>query len=99
MEPRIERIKTEVYFTDAAGIEWKVMDRWPRDFWGGLVDRYPGEARAAERIFTRWERVDGSHTPRLLETRRYQFNDGETRWFIAEKWAEQLARARRQEGR
>lgn len=86
IEPRIERIKTEVYFTDAAGVEWQVRDTWP----GWRFSQYPGAERAGSREFRRWQRVQGARPPELLELRRYDFEPDDTRWFVADVWQLQL---------
>ena len=90
-EPRIERVKTDCYFRDVAGIELTVMDFWSQHFGEGLVERHPGETRAVARIFRRTQRVEGGDMRRTLEERRYYLDDDETRWFVAEEWQRQLS--------
>lgn len=58
---------------------------------GILWRQYPGSDDAQIRYFIRREAV----TRRVLEIRRYRFAAGESRWFVAEAWAEQLKMAER----
>ncbi len=93
-EPLIERIKTEVYFTDANGVEWEVVDARRRAD-GKMWRQYPGSEDAQLRYFIRYAPKNGATPKRALEIRRYRFADGESRWFVAEAWAEQLKQAER----
>jgi hypothetical protein len=92
--PAIERVKTECYFIDAAGVEWKVMDLVP--LWPGSPPRlrYPSMPNACARIFSRYEKRDGAFEPELVEERRYDFQEGETRWFVEVEWQRQLNSSR-----
>ena len=87
-EPRIDRIKTECYLVDRTGAEWQVWDlaRRPDRTWR---ECYPTEARAEYRLFRRWLYRGGS-SPIALEVRAYRFRPREDRWFVAERWVEQL---------
>lgn len=91
-EPLIERIKTEVYFTDANGLEWEVVDaRRRRDH--KLRKQYPGTEDAELRYFVRYQPRDGANPRRAIEIRRYRFGAGESRWYIAAEWQRQLEAA------
>lgn len=91
-EPLIERIKTEVYFIDATGVEWQVLDarrRRDRRMW----KQYPGCDDAELRYFVRYTPVDGANRRAAVEVRRYRFAKGESRWFVAAEWQRQIAAA------
>lgn len=88
-EPRIERIKTECYFTDAGGVEWEVVDaRRRRD--GHWWKQYPGGTDAQRRYFVRYSPIDGANERRAIETRRYTFEADDSRWFQADLFQMQL---------
>lgn len=88
-DPQIERIKTEVYFTDRSGLEWQVVDaRRRRD--GRLWKQYAGCDDAQLRYFVRYTPIDGANARRAVEVRRYDFRAGESRWFVADAWQLQL---------
>jgi hypothetical protein len=87
-EPRIERIKTEVYFADAAGVEWQVIDG--RRVGGRLRRQYPGSDDAQLRYFVRFTPVNGANARRAIEVRRYRFDPDDSRWFTPELWQLQL---------
>src|SRR6476661_437544 len=86
--PRIDRIKTECYFLDAWGTEWQVWDmaRRPDRTWR---EEYPTSPGGVYRVFRRLL-YRGSAKPIALEVRAYKFRPGEDRWFVAERWQEQL---------
>ena len=90
-EPRIDRVKTEVYFVDAHGTEWRVLDleRRPDGRWR---ETYPTAAGATYRSFRR-QRLRGQWTPIDLEVRVYRFRPGEDRWFVAGIWQKQVEAA------
>jgi hypothetical protein len=87
VEPRIERIKTECYFVDVHGVEWKVLDakRAPQ----GWREVYPSDTTASCRIFRRLL-YRGPASPIPLEMRAYRFRPDDERWFVAEAWQQQL---------
>lgn len=88
-EPRIERVKTSVYFVDAAGVEWEVVDARRRGD-GKLWRQYPGTEDAHRRYFIRYTPIDGAHDRRPLEVRRFDFEPDDTRWFVPDVWQLQL---------
>lgn len=88
-EPLIERLKTEVYFTDVDGVEWVVIEA-RRRYDGKLWTQYPGIEDAEIRYFTRYTPPDGANLRRPLEVRRYRFSSGESRWYDAQRWQVQL---------
>src|ERR1041385_6896846 len=89
--PRIERIKTEVYFTDATGVEWEVTDaRRRRD--GRLWKQYAGCDDARYRYFVRYE-YRGAFPKIIREIRRYRFRSEDSRWYQADLCQEQLDKA------
>jgi hypothetical protein len=92
-EPRIDRIKTEVYFTDAAGVEWQVIDARRRGD-GRLWRQYPGDDDADRRYFVRYTPIDGANARRAIEVRRYQFEEDDSRWFQPDLWQVHLEMAR-----
>lgn len=88
-EPQIDRIKTEVYFTDVGGVEWQVVDaRWRRD--GKLRLQYPGIEDAQRRYFIRYSPIDGANARRPIQVRRYRFEDDDSRWFQPDLFQLQL---------
>lgn len=95
-EPRIERIKTSVYFTDANGVEWEVVDasrRGGRRWWR----QYPGIDTAERRYFVRYSPINGANPRRAIEVRRYVFEPDDTRWFVEHVWQLQLELSDRRE--
>ena|ERR1051326_5525578 len=89
--PLIKRIKTEVYFTDASGIEWEVADaRRRRD--GRRWKQYAGCDDAQFRYFIRYE-YRGAFPKIVREIRRHRFREGESRWYQADLWQGQLENA------
>lgn len=95
-EPTIERIKTEVYFTDADGVEWEVVDaRRRRD--GRWWKQYPGLEDAQRRYFLRYTPINGAEARRALEVRRYDFEPDDTRWFVEHVWQLQLQLSNRRD--
>lgn len=87
--PSIDRFRTSVYFADAGGGEWEVVDARRRGD-GRLWEQYPGLPDAELRYFVRRGAYQGSQSRSVLEVRRYRFAGGETTWFIAEEWQRQL---------
>lgn len=87
--PQIERIKTEVYFTDSRGTEWEVVDARRRAD-GKLWRQYPGVADAELRYFVRYQPRDGLNLRSIVEVRRYRFDGNESRWFQADLFEQQI---------
>ena len=94
--PAIDRIKTEVYFTDANGVEREVVDARRRSD-GRLWKQYPGCADAQLRYFVLYQPRDGLNQRAVLEVRKYRFRKADSRWFQADLFQEQFARAERRE--
>ena len=90
MDPRIERIKTECYFIDALGVEWKVLDAKPVA--QGWRELYPSDTTASCRIFRRLL-YRGPASPIPLEVRAYRFRPRDERFFRANAWQQQLDRS------
>src|SRR3954464_15859600 len=86
--PAIERVKTEVYFTDSAGVEWEVADARRRGD-GRLWRQYAGCPDAQYRYFVRCE-YRGTFPKIVRELRRYRFQPDESRWYQPDLWQDQL---------
>ena len=90
MEPRIEHVKTECYFIDAAGAEWKVTGfRRAPDRWYTCGSSDP---KASYRIFQRLL-YRGPFVPIPLEVRAYRFGPGDERFSRAPAWQMQLEKS------
>ena len=91
-EPEIIRDRTWVWFRDAAGVEWQVVDasrRGGQRWW----KEHAGTDWAERRYFVRYSEIDGSKPRRAIDVRRYDFRRDESRWFVAELWQSQLERS------
>lgn len=65
----IERIRTEVYFTDSSRVEWKVVDARRRAD-GKIWKQHAGLDGAERRYFVRYSRPNGARPAEALEVRR-----------------------------
>ena len=91
-EPEIIRDRTWVWFRDAGGVEWQVVDasrRGGQRWW----KEHAGTDWAERRYFVRYSEIDGSKPRRAIDVRRYDFRRDESRWFVAELWQSQLERS------
>jgi hypothetical protein len=72
--------------------EWQVVDA-RREREGKPRRQYPSFDDAVFRYFVRYQRRNGLNAPVAVETRRYRFRRGESRWFHADLFDEQVRAA------